>query len=158
MFDTKKTRTSAHIYPRIMEIWGRGRDGQNSCGDFDICVNDTQLGKVSLVFSLQTPSAEDGDPRNDRSIYLRDNTHSYCAEKTRKATSQSSANQLCSGTHPFLSIVAFFRAFILRHETPNVPRETRKEPDVSNRPFFPSLDCFGAAEKQQLPPAVGNLC
>lgn len=32
-----------------------------------------------------------------------------------------------------------------------------EDPDVSNHPSF-FLDRFGAAEKQQLTPAVGNLC
>lgn len=60
------------------------------------------------------------------------------------------------GKRPFLSIIAFFSAFILRHETPNVPSKSAKTQMLATVLFF--LDCFGAVEKQQSTPAVGNLC
>lgn len=60
------------------------------------------------------------------------------------------------GKRPFLSIIAFFSAFILRHETPNVPSKSAKTQMLATVFFF--LDCFGAVEKQQSTPAVGNLC
>lgn len=94
----------------------------------DICGNDTQLWKVTLVFLLKMANLGTTD------AFICVTTHTLIVQSQQ---GRRPHHDLCSGTRPFLSTAAFFSAFIRRHETPNVPSETAKTQMLATVLFFP---------------------